>query len=252
MSRDRRVPGSEVVLASADGTRFRGHLARAVGGGDAGIVVAPDVRGLHRYYVDLAERFADAGVHALAFDYFGRTLGTEVPRADFYEGSFETAPYRAHVARTAPATIQEDLRAASARLRQETPARRVFVVGFCFGGRVAFNAAAEQPDLAGAIGFYGQPVQRDAADADAPILKTGRMRVPVLGLFGGADKGIPASAIRAFDQALTERALAHALVTYDGAPHSFFDRTYADNAAACDDAWRRMLAFIRTGDPAAP
>lgn len=249
--RTRPASGSAVVVTSADATQLRGHLARASGGSDSGIVIAPDVRGLHQYYIDLAERFAEAGVHALAFDYFGRTLGLAVPKADFYEGAFQTAPYRAHVVQTTPRTIQEDIRAACARLRRETPARRVFLVGFCFGGRVAFNASAEQPDLSGTIGFYGGPVKRDPNDEDAPILKVGRMRAPVLGLFGGADQGIPASAVEAFDKALTERSVAHKLVTYDGAPHSFFDRTFADNAAACDDAWRRMLAFIRTGDPTA-
>ena len=127
----------------------------------------------------------------------------------------------------------------------------MFLVGFCFGGRVAFNSSAEQPDLSGTIGFYGGPVQRDAHDEDAPILKVSRMRASVLGLFGGADQGIPASAVEEFDKALTEQSVAHKLVTYEGAPHSFFDRTFDNNAAACDDAWRRMLAFIRTGDPTA-
>ena len=68
--------GDDVTLASADGTNFRGYLARA-SEGDAGVVIAPDVRGLHAFYEELAERFASAGVHAIAFDYFGRTAGMD-------------------------------------------------------------------------------------------------------------------------------------------------------------------------------
>jgi len=241
--RPRASPGRDVILTSVDETAFRAHFVRSSIVSDAGIVIGPDVRGLHAYYEGLAQRFADAGVHAIAFDYFGRTAGTGLRADDF--------PFRDHVPRTTPATIQQDLRAASVHLREETGTRRVFVVGFCFGGRVAFNAAAEQDDLAGVIGFYGPPVPRDASDNDAPILKVARMRAPVLGLFGGTDQGIPASAVETFDTALAEAHVAHHLETYADAPHSFFDRRFAEHATVCDDAWRRMLAFIRTGDPAA-
>lgn len=239
----RASPAQDVVLRSADGTRFRVRFARSSIVTGAGIVVAPDVRGLHPYYESLAQRFAESGVHAIAIDYFGRTADLG-PRGDDF-------PYRDHVSRTSPEAIQQDLRAASAHLRQEAGAQRVFVVGFCFGGRVAFNAAAQQDDLAGVVGFYGPPVPRDPQDADAPVLKVRRMRAPVLGLFGGADQGIPATAVEAFDAALAEAGVSRHLVTYPGAPHSFFDRRFAEHAAVCDDAWHRMLAFIRTGDPAA-
>ncbi|HZP95909.1 MAG TPA: hypothetical protein VFC31_06195 [Candidatus Limnocylindria bacterium] len=68
--------GAEVIIASEDGARFRAYLAKARGG-DIGVVIAPDVRGLHRFYEERAERFAGAGVHASAFDHFGRTAGID-------------------------------------------------------------------------------------------------------------------------------------------------------------------------------
>jgi carboxymethylenebutenolidase len=61
---------------------------------------------------------------------------------------------------------------------------------------------------------------------------------------GGADQGIPVSDIDAFDKALTKARVEHELVTYDGAPHSFFDRKYEDYAEDSEDAWRRTLEFI--------
>ena len=119
------------------------------------------------------------------------------------------------------------------------------------GGRVAFNASAEQDGLAGVVGFYGVTRRRDENDADAPIEKVARMRAPILGLFGGADGGIPAEDNATFDKALDDRKLAHHLVTYPGAPHSFFDRTFAQYEKECADAWRRVLGFMATGDPKA-
>jgi carboxymethylenebutenolidase len=75
------------------------------------------------------------------------------------------------------------------------------------------------------------------------------MRAPVLGLFGGDDPGIPATDIAAFDTGLGAARVLHHIHTYAGAPHSFFDRTFNEHKAECDDAWRRVLAFMKTGDP---
>ena len=100
------------------------------------------------------------------------------------------------------------------------------------------------------IGFYGRLSTREGEEGTAPKDRAGRMRAPVLGLFGGADPGIPASEIAEFDRALKEAGVKHHIETYPGAPHSFFDRTAAEHKDACDDAWRRALGFMKTGDPA--
>ena len=234
--------GETVLLKSADGTTFRAFVAGAEHA-EHGVVIAPDVRGLHSFYEELAERFASAGVHAIAFDYFGRTAGTG-PRADDF-------PYRDHTPLLKPELIQADVRAAAAELRRRTHAHRIFVLGFCMGGRVAFNAAAEQDGIAGVVGFYGVTRRRDDSDTAAPIDRVDRMKVPVLGLFGGGDQAIPAQDNAAFDRALTHRRIPHELVTYPNAPHSFFDRSFAEWKDACDDSWRRVLGFISTGDPEA-
>jgi len=232
--------GEEVTLTSADGTKFRAHLARA-GDGDAGVVIAPDVRGLHSFYEDLADRFASAGIHAIAFDYFGRTAGMD-RRADDFE-------YMPHVRQTTPKSIVADIAASRAKLETETRARRVFVLGFCFGGRIAFLSGAEQPGLAGVVGFYGRLGKRENEVWPVPAEQAGRMRAPVLGLFGGDDPSIPPSDIAAFDSALATAKVKRHLETYPGAPHSFFDRTFRDHMKECNDAWRRVLGFMKTGDP---
>ncbi len=230
----------DVILTSEDATRFRARLAKASEGG-RGVVIAPDVRGLHAFYEELAERFATAGVHAIAIDYFGRTAGTS-RRGDDFE-------FREHVAKTKTATIQADIASAMGHLRGATDAERIFVLGFCMGGRQAFFASAEHAELAGAIGLYGRLSTRDGEEGMAPKDRARRMRAPVLGLFGGADPGIPASDVEEFGRALTDARVQHHFETYPGAPHSFFDRTFAEHLEASEDAWRRALGFIRTGDP---
>lgn len=234
--------GRDEILTSEDGARFRAYVAPA-SDGEAGIVICPDIRGLHPFYEELAERFASAGVHAIAFDYFGRTAGTERRPEDWSS--------QEHNAKNTSAQIQGDLATAIGHLRGASEARSIFVMGFCKGGRAAFNASAEQHGLAGVIGFYGWPVPRNDEDAGAPLNVVDRMRAPVLGLFGGADQAIPQEAIDRFEKALTERFVTHHVVTYPGAPHSFFDRSAAEHKQASDDAWRRMLGFIRTGEPTA-
>jgi carboxymethylenebutenolidase len=118
------------------------------------------------------------------------------------------------------------------------------VVGFCFGGAQAYLAAASD-DLRhdGVIAFYGG-LDGSRTGIPSPPDQVDRMRGPILGLFGGADAGIPVERVEEFDAALARAGVEHEIVVYPGAPHSFFDRKYAEYADACDDAWRRVLRFL--------
>jgi carboxymethylenebutenolidase len=229
--------GAELLdLTSADGTRFSAALAEAPDGTEPAVVVLPDVRGLYRFYVELAERFAQAGHHAIAIDYFGRTAGTGERGEDF--------EYMPHVQQTRVETVQLDVAAALEALRERTGARSAVTVGFCFGGSQSFAAAtSDELDLAAAVGFYGRLVPAREG-APAPLEHAGQTRCPVLGLFGGADAAIPADDVAAFDRGLDEAGVEHEIVSYPGAPHSFFDRAQAEHAEASADAWRRVLAFL--------
>ncbi len=248
------IDTEEVVLRAGDGGRFAGLLARAAEPGGAAIIVLPDVRGLHPYYEELALRFAEAGVDALAIDYFGRTAGIGIRERPM---DFD---FMAHVGETRFSNLSWDVQAAAETLRALEPAeeaggagrrgRAVFTIGFCFGGRLAFLANTLGLDLAGAIGFYGWPVGA-RGDIPAPADSTGLMTGPVLAVFGGADRGIPADAVETFRDALAATGLPHEVVTYAGAPHSFFDRKAEDFGDASTDVWQRVLAFIRTNTPPA-
>ena len=201
-----------------------------------GIVILPDVRGLHPFYRDLAMRSAEAGMHAVAIAYFGRTAGRG-------SGTKTSTTWRT-CDEPRPDGVADYVSAVMERLRSETAATRLFTMKFCFGGRKSFNQAARQEGLDGVIGFYGPPQRRGEDDVDPPVELAGQYRCKVLGLFGGADQAIPADAVDAFRAALDAADVPNELVTYEGAPHSFFDKRYEEHRDACADAWRRILEFV--------
>ena len=232
------IPGAAVshedlVLEASDGNRFAGFLATPDEASDTGVVILPDVRGLYRFYEELALRFAERGLASLAIDYFGRTAGVGKRDDDF--------PYRDHVARTTPEEIQADVAAAVQRLRT-LGAGFVLTVGFCFGGRHSWLAAAGGHGLAGAVGFYGMPAERDGRPG--PTQRAEELEAPILALQAGDDQNIIAAHNAVFEQALKAAGVEHELVVYEGAPHGFFDRRQQEFAAASDDAWARVLDFV--------
>jgi carboxymethylenebutenolidase len=222
-----------LVLEAADGNRFAAFLALPDEPSQSGIVILPDVRGLYRFYEELALRFAERGHAALAFDYFGRTAGAEKRDDDF--------DYTEHTPKTTDATVQADTRAAVEELRRRG-ATSIFTVGFCFGGRASWLSTAYGHGLAGAIGFYGRPGERNGEPG--PLQRAGEIAAPILALQAGADAGISHEDNAAFDEALVAKGVEHELVEYEGAPHSFFDRKQSEFQDASDDAWARTLAFV--------
>jgi carboxymethylenebutenolidase len=229
------VSHDDLVLEAADGNRFAAFLAAPEEQPRVGVVILPDVRGLYRFYEELALRFAERGYAALAFDYFGRTGGAE-KRGDDFE-------YMPHVEQTTPEGVQADVAACVAHLRG-AGCEAVFTVGFCFGGRNSWLAAASGHELAGAVGFYGRPGEGRPSGTPGPIQRVSEMTAPILALQGGDDPGIPVEESKAFDAALEAAGVEHEVVIYDGAPHSFFDRKQEKFAADSEDAWNRVLAFL--------
>jgi carboxymethylenebutenolidase len=223
-------------LTSADGTRFSVALAESPTGSDPAVLILPDVRGLYRFYIELAERFADAGHHAIAMDYFGRTAGVGERGEDF--------EYMPHAQATTVEQIQADALAARETLIERTGARSVVTVGFCFGGTHSFLATTSaELNLSGAVAFYGG-LSGERWGIRGPLARVAELRGPLLGLYGGADQGIPVEQVEQFERALSDAGTEEEIHVYAGAPHSFFDRTYDEHAEACADAWRRVLGFL--------
>lgn len=223
-------------LTAPDGSRFMAFHARAANPTGSGIVILPDVRGLHEFYKELAVRFAEAGVDAVAIDYFGRTAESE-SRGEGFD-------WKSEVAKTTPDGIAADVRAAVDYLGTADGGRprAVFTVGFCFGGGNSWSQIAKGHGVAGAIGFYGgRPEQI------LPLVP--QMHGELLMLLAGDDFTPPEQFAKVADE-VRAAGIPVESHSYPGAPHSFFDRTFDQHKEASTDAWHRMLDFMQRLTPA--
>ena len=221
----------DITLTSSDGTKFMAYFARASKPTGAGMIVMPDVRGLHQFFKELAQRFAEAGIDAVAIDYFARTAEND-DRSDAFE-------YMPHVQQTTMESLSADVGAAMDYLRSKDggAVKSQFTVGFCFGGSASWIQSAFHPDISGCIGFYGRPGRSEEYIS--------KMKAPLQVMVAGADQATTPEQSAEFDRELTRAGVPHEQHIYPGAPHSFFDRTYAQWQDASNDAWRRMLDFVK-------
>ncbi len=235
------VDHQATTLTADDGNRFLAFHAWPSRPTGNGIVILPDVRGLHPYYEELALRFAENGVEALAIDYFGRTAGTTARGDDF--------DHQPHLGQTTWEGLSADMTAAAEFLRAEgsgSRTRALFTTGFCMGGRLAFDSASLGLGLAGVIGWYGWPTGPHRAGTPAPSEIVASLDAPILGIFGGADQGITRQIVDEFERALTGAGVEHEIVIEPDAPHSFFDRKREEFHAQSDDAWAHVRRFMST------
>jgi carboxymethylenebutenolidase len=231
----RAAQGEELVLTTDNGVQFAAYYARADKSDGAQVLIYPDVRGLHHFYKQLALRLAEAGVEALAIDYFGRTAGLE-PRDESFD-------HMAHVQQITLPQFFEDVSAALKYLRAGN-GKPTFVLGFCMGGALTLLTGTQNFPIAGLIPFYSGFTRVFPGAQGTTLELASQIHYPVLGLYGGADQGIPTSAVEQLDRELDKAGVEHELLIYPGAPHSFFDRKYEEFAEASADAWRRVLTFI--------
>jgi len=213
-------------ITAADGNRFGAYRAVPAIPNGQNVLLLPDVRGLHPFYEDLAQRFAEAGFHTLVLDYYGRSAGAG-PRGDSFDGL-------AHLPLLEPAHVETDAAAALAVIREQNPGP-VFSVGFCLGGGYSWRLAAGDLGLAGAIGFYGPPRFFGG--------RTEYLSAPLLMLLAGDDVATPQEEFDALAAGFDKAGKQYEMHVYEGAPHSFFDDSYDRWQHACTDAWHRILDF---------
>lgn len=234
------LDAGRIHLASEDKDHapFVAYLARPAEPTGAGVLILPDVRGLHSYFEELALRFAEHGMTALAIDYFGRTAGSDDRGPDF--------DYMPHVVGARWDNLEGDIRAGVTHLRSLDPKpRSTFTTGFCMGGRLSSMSATLGLGLAGVIPFYGWPAGPNRNGTPAPAENASKIECDVLAFYGGSDEGIPAATIKEFDDAMDKAKVRHETVVYPGAPHSFFDRKAEEFATESADAWEKLLKFVR-------
>lgn len=232
-----KAHGEEITLTAADGNHFAAYFARPEEPAKGQVIIYPDVRGLHQFYKELALRFAEIGLPALALDYFGRTAGVTSRN----EG-FEWMP---HIQQMKLETFFLDVRAALHYLREQgNVGEATFPVGFCIGGAFSLLSGTQKAfELAGVISFYGG-LPRIFSEAGAMLDQVEKITCPVLGLFGSSDQNIPVETVRTLEGRLNAKGLENHIIVYEGAPHGFFDQLASEYADTSADAWKQVQNFI--------
>ncbi|GIG62220.1 carboxymethylenebutenolidase [Longispora fulva] len=231
------APDPLIDLTSADGSRFGAYLAGAEEPTGARLVLLPDVGGMRAPFRNLARRFARTGADVLVIDYYGRTLGPGA-RGEEYDPAINDSFDRE--------LVLADLAAAVAHLRAAGDGP-VYAAGFCIGGANALYAGTADLGLAGVIGICPY-VGAMGASAALPDDFGSGIRVPVLGLFGGADTEVPASVHENLERHLAAVDVPHEIVVYPGQPHGFIEWDHFGrdgHAEAAADAWARIAAFLK-------
>ncbi|GAA5785312.1 carboxymethylenebutenolidase [Chitiniphilus shinanonensis] len=217
------------------------YFARPQGAGPFPVVlVVHEIFGVHEHIRDVVRRFAKAGYLAVAPELFQR-------QGDVRQlGEFDQI--RPVVARVADEQIFADLDAAlDWAVAHGGDAARVALNGFCWGGRIAWLYAARQPRLRAAVAWYGRLVGEATANQPRfPADVAAELQVPVLGLYGGRDSGIPLDTVAAFQAALRAAGDPSEIHVYPEAGHAFY-ADYRPNyhAASAQDGWQRTLAWFR-------
>jgi carboxymethylenebutenolidase len=232
----------ERTLRAGDGAALREFVTQPATGFRLGaVLIIHDIWGYTDFYKDLARRITEHGHAAALVDFFGRQGDLpEAMRAPERTGTRPEAMARA-VQRAQQLTDERflaDMQTAVDDL-QARGALQVVCWGFCIGGRLADVSAARVRGLSGAVAYYGH-LQAEPGRI-SPLQLAAEIRIPLLGIFGGADPAISADQIAAFYDALTTDK---EVITYPGAPHGFLRYGATEHKAAIDDALQRTYRFF--------
>lgn len=232
----------EVSVPTADGKIPAYRAMPDQGGPFPVILVVQEIFGVHEYIQDVCRRLAKLGYLAVAPELFHRQGD---PR------KYESIPdLLKHVVSKVPdAQVLSDLDAAVAWAEKSGfgDGKRLGITGFCYGGRIVWLYAAHNPRLKAGVAWYGRIVaERTPTMPTHPIDVADKLHAPVLGLYGGADQGIPNDTVERMRAALKKTGSPSEIILYEGMPHGFhadYRPTYRKDAA--EDGWRRMLAWFK-------
>ena len=207
------------------------------------VLVVSEVFGVHAYIADVARRLARRGYFAIAPELFERQGDA---------GSYgEVAKLIAEVVnRTPDAQVMADLDACVAwAAAQGADTSRLGITGFCWGGRITWLYAAHSPAVKAGVAWYGRLVgEKNALQTAHPVDVAARLHAPVLGLYGGADTGIPLATVEQMKRTLaagSAAARASRFVVYPEAPHAFHaDYRPSYRQADAEDGWRRCIDWF--------
>ena len=232
----------EVKVPAAGGEMPVYRAMPATGGPFPTVLVVSEVWGAHEYIRDVARRFAKLGYFAMAPELFARA-GDPKAIADVQ------VIIRDIVAKTPDAQVMADLDAcvAYAKTTGRANVDKLGITGFCWGGRITLMYAAHNPTVDAAVAWYGTTARAFIPGDRTPLEVAGQTKAPVLGLYGGADGGIPNETVEKYFAALRAAGnTASEFVIYPDTPHAFhadYRPTYRKDQA--EDGWTRAVAFFK-------
>jgi len=231
------------VMIPAKDAQLRGYRAMPASGGPFPVVlVCAEVFGLNPYVKDVCRRLAKAGYYAIVPDLYSRTVDLTTITNIAEIMPVVNSKYDSELIGDYDATVE------FARASFNADVSRVAMTGFCRGGRTTLIYAAAQPSLKAVAAWYG-PVggQASAYTPRTAMDRAAEFKVPVLGLYGGKDAGIPVEQVEKFFAALKASGTPSELVVYPDAGHGFHADFRPDNyrKADAESAWSRMLAWFR-------
>lgn len=231
----------EILIPTSDGLMKAYWAMPATGSKFPTVLVVQEIFGVHEYIRDTCRRLAKAGYLAVAPDIFARQ--GDMAKITDLQAAIDVAQ------RVPDAQVLADFDT-TARFVDATGKGnmdKLAITGFCYGGRIALLYTAHQPKVKAAIAWYGPLVRPKTALQPAhPIDVVARLNAPVLGLYGGADQGIPLDTVEQMKKALTAAGKKHEFVVYPDAPHAFHaDYRPSYRKEPAEDGWRRLLAWLK-------
>jgi carboxymethylenebutenolidase len=230
----------EVQVPVRDGTMAAYRAAPATGRDFPVMLVVQEIFGVHEHIKDVCRRFAKQGYLAIAAELYARQ-GDVSKLASLDE-------IRPIVAQVPDAQVMADLDAAADwAAKNGGHATKLGIIGFCWGGRIAWLYAAHASRLTAGVALYGRVEGVGTAlQPRNPIDVVRHIRAPMLGLYGGADAGIPIEGVERMRAALRAAGKTAEIHTYPDMPHAFFaDYRPSYRREAAQDAWKRVLAWFR-------
>ena len=238
----------EVAFPAPDGFQLPAFVARPDGDGPFPVViVASEIFGVHEYVRDICRRLAKAGYAAVAPAFFNR-VEDPAPLSDMQR-------VQQIVGAAGYEQVMGDISATLDWVSQQLWANddRIGITGWCWGGKVVWQACARFAVLDAGVAWYGRLAP--AANATPEQISSGQpwpvdladdLKCPVLGLYGAEDRGIPLPSVETMRSALARAGQTSSeIVIYPGAPHGFH-ADYRDSYRAADanDGWGKLLAFF--------
>lgn len=235
------LTAGEVRVPTGDGEMVAYRAQPASGGPFPVILVVQEIFGVHEHIADVCRRLAKLGYQAIAPELFAR-------QGDPRMISNVQELLSTIVSKVPDAQVMSDLDAcvAWAGAHGGEP-DRLGITGFCWGGRITWLYAAHNPRLKAGVAWYGRLVGQASALTPAhPVDLAAKIQAPVLGLYGGADQGIPLDTVQAMRERLEAAGGRSMIHVYDEAPHAFHaDYRPSYRAEPAQDGWQRMLAWFR-------